>query len=826
MAGIEQFTVMAVLDAQDRISRVIEKVTGTVDEFTKTMDRAAEQAKIDGQIIDDSLLQTASGADALALANDRVVASEARLKQATKEQADAEQQLMGARAQGLGDEELIRAADDLAIKEREAAKASTELKDAKQAEADVTKTLAGNTWDLSAAETSTATVAEGLPGILLGVGLAVATVAGLSVKAAGDYQSLATHLVTDAGEAPGQLQKISDGMLKIAVNTGIAATKVAQGMYHIESSGFHGTDALNMATTAAEGAQVGGADFDTVTKALAGTMVDYAGKGWNANQMMNALIETTAQGDLHMQDLTTTLGNVTPLAAAAGLSYDQVGGAIATMTDQNMTAAQATQNYAHLIQSLSRPNNVQIQEMQHLGITQQQVADSLQGPDGMVHTLNLLTGAVASHTKNGQVFINTLNDSENASKAATVMYNRMSPPLKKYSDELINGKMSSKEYLKAVSEMDPASTKQGKQFLTLKENSEGFNKMLANGSADSQTFNGALADLTGGQVGLRTALMLSTDSGTKFANASKAIADAATNGKDKVLNWDAIQGTFNVKVDKAKAALEVFAITVGTKMIPWVEKAIGIIMKAVDWIEKNKKIVELLSVALGTVLVAALVIIAGMAAVFIGALVILGGTLYSVYQAIMYLWHGLEYLGEKIADLAIGIKNKLVAGLQEVFDWFMGIPGQFSSIGDGIINGIASGIENGWSWLETKVSNLGSSLLKAAMDAIHIGSPSRDFADHVGKWIPYGIAAGVDEHAHVAHRSVSNLASSLTGTATGSMGIGLSAVGAGGAGGGSVVIDMRGSQLMSDRDMDVFVDRIGRRLATRVLPAGGVRIRS
>jgi hypothetical protein len=45
------------------------------------------------------------------------------------------------------------------------------------------------------------------------------------------------------------------------------------------------------------------------------------------------------------------------------------------------------------------------------------------------------------------------------------------------------------------------------------------------------------------------------------------------------------------------------------------------------------------------------------------------------------------------------------------------------------------------------------------------------------------------------------------------------------AGGSTIIFDLRESRVMSDRDMDLLVNKIGRQIATRVLPAGGVRIR-
>jgi len=182
----------------------------------------------------------------------------------------------------------------------------------------------------------------------------------------------------------------------------------------------------------------------------------------------------------------------------------------------------------------------------------------------------------------------------------------------------------------------------------------------------------------------------------------------------------------------------------------------------------------------------------------------------------------------------------LVKPFEDAWNYFNGFLDKFTQIGVDIINGIVSGLQSAWNWLSSTISNIANGALKIAKNILGIGSPSKRFADEVGKWIPHGIAKGIQDHAHVVHAAVSKLTKGLPGAAINmaselgtiqskvqispltNTGIG---AGAGAAQGPAVLIDMRGSQLMSDKDYDVLADRLGRRLATRILPAGGVRIR-
>ncbi len=72
------------------------------------------------------------------------------------------------------------------------------------------------------------------------------------------------------------------------------------------------------------------------------------------------------------------------------------------------------------------------------------------------------------------------------------------------------------------------------------------------------------------------------------------------------------------------------------------------------------------------------------------------------------------------------------------------IPGQMISIGSDIVGGIKRGISGAWGALTGWLGNMAKGLIDGVKGALGIGSPSRLFADRIGKWIPAGITLGVE----------------------------------------------------------------------------------
>ena len=89
------------------------------------------------------------------------------------------------------------------------------------------------------------------------------------------------------------------------------------------------------------------------------------------------------------------------------------------------------------------------------------------------------------------------------------------------------------------------------------------------------------------------------------------------------------------------------------------------------------------------------------------------------------------------------------------------LPGQMASIGRNIIQGLINGVTGAAGALYNKMKSIAKSALDGAKAALGIKSPSRKFRDEVGKWIPEGIAVGIDANADSVLNTMHNLGDNL-----------------------------------------------------------------
>ena len=120
---------------------------------------------------------------------------------------------------------------------------------------------------------------------------------------------------------------------------------------------------------------------------------------------------------------------------------------------------------------------------------------------------------------------------------------------------------------------------------------------------------------------------------------------------------------------------------------------------------------------------------------------------------------------ELILNLATGMIEAipdLIEQLPEIWESikesFTGV--DWASIGSNIISGIINGISAAASSLFSSLTSLASNALAAAKSALGIASPSKLFKNEVGKWIPEGMAVGIEMNASSVNSAIGDMSAS------------------------------------------------------------------
>jgi phage-related protein len=134
---------------------------------------------------------------------------------------------------------------------------------------------------------------------------------------------------------------------------------------------------------------------------------------------------------------------------------------------------------------------------------------------------------------------------------------------------------------------------------------------------------------------------------------------------------------------------------------------------------------------------------------FADRMVSLAETAASISEGIRKAW---DTIGPKITEVVKWVTEKL----GQVINFMRELPGKVTSAvgnlgstllgaGKDLLTGLWNGISGAASWLKGKISSFFGSLLPGwAKDFLGIHSPSTLFRDEIGKFIPLGLAAGIE----------------------------------------------------------------------------------
>ena len=152
----------------------------------------------------------------------------------------------------------------------------------------------------------------------------------------------------------------------------------------------------------------------------------------------------------------------------------------------------------------------------------------------------------------------------------------------------------------------------------------------------------------------------------------------------------------------------------------------------------------------------------------------IGNLLASLIQKVgsylpRFLTEGLKLIGEMavgIINAIPGIVSKIPQVIRALVGAFKNISSQFKSIGSDLIKGLWNGISSVKNWIMGKIKGFVGDVTSGIKSFFGIKSPSRVMADQVGKFLPMGLAEGIEDNVKPVTDAMSNLTDLTTGTMT------------------------------------------------------------
>lgn len=162
------------------------------------------------------------------------------------------------------------------------------------------------------------------------------------VQSAQAYETAMAKVATIADTQAVPLETMSQQIMQLSNQTGIAATAIADDVYNAISAGQNTADAVNFVTNSTKLAKAGFAESSQTLDVLTTILNAYGMSADKVSAVSDMLIQTQNKGKVTVGELASVMGKVIPTANSNGVALEQLTASYAIMTSKGIAAAETT----------------------------------------------------------------------------------------------------------------------------------------------------------------------------------------------------------------------------------------------------------------------------------------------------------------------------------------------------------------------------------------------------------------------------------------------------------------------------------------------------
>ena len=570
---------------------------------------------------------------------------------------------------------------------------------------------------------SSMTVAAGnlIADFVKSAGGQLAGIAKSAVSIGSAFETSLAKVTTIADTSKLSTQQLSDQITAMSSKMGVAASDIAEATYQAISAGQDTSNAVAFAGQASKLAAAGFTSSSSAVDILTTALNAYGMSADQATHVSDVLLTTQNLGKTSVDELSASMGKVIPLAAAYGVSVENLSSGLAVMTANGIATAEATtytksmlnelgdsgSTVGKILQKQTGKSFAQLNaEGKSLGDVLQILYNSVGGNStafaGLWSSVEAGTGALSLASGGADKFNSVLAQMQDSAGATEAAYETMTDTFQHKVESLqtlaenlgislynsMEGSLSDVAQwgIDCLTQLSTALTKGGPEAM-----------LQAAGEILSDLASGIAEQLPGLMT---TGVEIITQLAEDIVAATPAMLDTAA----EVLGA-LVQGIIDATPDLITSATEVvtgFVDYLGDNADAIVDAGVQLMESLVTGIANN--------------LPALITSAAGLIAKFAAALIEHLPDIFSCgAELLATLAQGIVRSLENLAEAALACIAKLIG----VWDGSMD---EWGHIGENIVQGIINGIAGLWgkltSWVSGLIANLVGTASAAAVDGI------------------------------------------------------------------------------------------------------------
>lgn len=228
-------------------------------------------------------------------------------------------------------------------------------------------------------------------GDTISAGLTVPLVAagGMAVKLGTDFDTAFSRMVGLAGVPANEVDQLKESVLGLAGETAVAPQELADALYFAASAGLDAAGAMDAVTYAAKASAAGMGSAQEIVGLAASAVASYGQENIDAARATDILTAAVRAGRADPEELASTLGRVLPIASQLGISFEEVGGAVAYLSNVFGDTNRTVTSLSGLMVKLVSPTQGGREALEEMGTSVEELQGAID-ERGLMGALELL----------------------------------------------------------------------------------------------------------------------------------------------------------------------------------------------------------------------------------------------------------------------------------------------------------------------------------------------------------------------------------------------------------------------------------------------------
>ncbi|ELZ48978.1 phage tail tape measure protein, TP901 family [Halorubrum coriense DSM 10284] len=204
----------------------------------------------------------------------------------------------------------------------------------------------------------------------MGISAPLAAMGGVAVRQAASFDKAMAESMSVMGDVSDTMEEdLRQTAREVATATEHSHEQSARALYFLSSAGLDAAESMEALPEAADFATAGQMSLEQATSVLTTTMKAYGREASETGEITDTLAKTVASSNTTMQQMSTAMSQVGPVAASLGMDLDETAAAIGAISNAGVQGERAGTALRNVMSQLSDETSTASKQLEQMGVT-------------------------------------------------------------------------------------------------------------------------------------------------------------------------------------------------------------------------------------------------------------------------------------------------------------------------------------------------------------------------------------------------------------------------------------------------------------------------